>query len=307
MTEYQPLIAIFLGTYNGSRFIQEQLNSLKNQSHSNWCLYVSDDGSSDDTLDIVSKFIESVPNTIKILKGEQKGFCRNFLSMAENPNIKADYYAFCDQDDIWLPQKLAVSLKAIKPFDNQPCSYFSSTIAIDEVGVEFGLSQPRPKPPGFRNAIIQSIAGANTTLFNQKAKELFEKTPNTIHASHDWWLYQLVTGAGGKIIYTETSHILYRFHENNVIGPKIGNKWILNRISRVFASQFKDFNDKNIRALAKYSHVLNKENQEVLEKFIIARKASFFKRIWLFSQLKLYRHSFVNLLAFWVIILLNKA
>ena len=109
-----PLVAILMGTMNGAQFLPEQLDSLAAQTHQNWFLIASDDGSTDDTIRILKAYQAKWPAGKLIIKeGPKQGFCVNFLSMACDSAIRAEYYAFCDQDDVWLPTKLVVALQNI--------------------------------------------------------------------------------------------------------------------------------------------------------------------------------------------------
>jgi glycosyltransferase involved in cell wall biosynthesis len=100
-------VAILLGTYNGEKFLAEQLDSLENQTHKNWIIIASDDGSTDRTLEILQQYQAKWPvGKLTVLNGPKKGFCQNFLSLACNNIIRADYYAFCDQDDVWFDGKI---------------------------------------------------------------------------------------------------------------------------------------------------------------------------------------------------------
>ena len=111
-----PHICILMSTYNGEKFINEQLQSIENQTHKNWRVVISDDGSSDNTIAIAKQFQEKWGNNrLEIRTGPQQGFCLNFLSMACDTNIKADLYAFSDQDDVWMKEKLE---RAIHYFNN---------------------------------------------------------------------------------------------------------------------------------------------------------------------------------------------
>ena len=205
-----PLVAILLCTYNGERFLAEQLDSLEAQTHQNWVLVVSDDGSKDATVDILLKYQAKWPQgKMTIRNGPQKGFCQNFLSLACDPQIQAGYFAFCDQDDLWLPTKLAVALKNITKNQeaNEPYVYCGRTIYVDENLRKVGCSQLFSFPRTFRNALIQSIAGGNTMVFNPKTKEYLEKAGPVNHPSHDWWLYQLVTAVGGVVSETFSPRI----------------------------------------------------------------------------------------------------
>jgi glycosyltransferase involved in cell wall biosynthesis len=107
-------VAIFLCTYNGDRFLKSQLDSLLIQTHKKFVIYVSDDNSSDKTLEILYAFQQNHPDRlVYIFKGPGMGFSRNFMSLVANHNIQADFYAFCDQDDYWLPSKITTALEKL--------------------------------------------------------------------------------------------------------------------------------------------------------------------------------------------------
>ena len=127
-------LAILLCTFNGARFLPAQLSSLANQTFTNWRLFVSDDGSSDETLAIVAQYKDRLGvASVAIRSGPQQGFVRNFLSLACDTSIACDYFAYCDQDDVWEPQKLA---RAAAWLDTRPrhvpAMYCSRTMLIDE-------------------------------------------------------------------------------------------------------------------------------------------------------------------------------
>ena len=115
----EPSVLILMGTFNGEKYIREQLDSIAAQSHKNWRLVMSDDGSTDRTLEIARRWAEEVgEDRVDIVDGPRQGFAQNFLSMACDPSLNADFYAFCDQDDVWMPRKLEVALShlVILPF-----------------------------------------------------------------------------------------------------------------------------------------------------------------------------------------------
>ena len=185
-------MAILLCTYNGARFLAEQLDSLGSQTHQNWVVFASDDGSTDQTLEILRQYEAKWPaRKLTIRQGPQKGFCQNFLSLACDPDIKADYYAFCDQDDVWLPAKLEVALSNIvaNQSDGVPYLYCGRSKYVTENLKPRGMSPLFVFPPSFRNALVQSIAGGNTIVFNQAAKLLLEKVGPVYVPSHDWWSF----------------------------------------------------------------------------------------------------------------------
>ena len=107
MSKNSGTVAILLGTRNGAEYLSEQLDSFRKQTYKNWSLWASDDGSTDQTREIIGDFIASPEINGSLLYGPQQGFCANFMSLVANPEIQAAYYAFSDQDDVWLEDKLA--------------------------------------------------------------------------------------------------------------------------------------------------------------------------------------------------------
>jgi glycosyltransferase involved in cell wall biosynthesis len=216
-----PLVAILLCTYNGARFLAEQLDSLEAQTHQNWVVIASDDGSTDQTLEILQQYRAKWPSgKLSIRSGPQKGFCQNFLSLACCPEIKADYYAFCDQDDVWLPEKLSIALVNIA-FNQQlniPYLYCGRTNYVTENLKSCGISPLFVFPPSFRNALVQSIAGGNTMVFNVALKRLIENAGPLDVPSHDWWVYILVTGSGGGGILRSSGAYTLSTASQNISG-----------------------------------------------------------------------------------------
>lgn len=302
-------IAILLSTYNGERFLEEQLNSLIAQSHSNWTIYASDDGSTDDTLPILEKYKAKLgADRLVILVGPQKGFAKNFLSMVKNASIQADYFAFCDQDDIWLPERLSTAIATLQSApSNQPALFCSRTRLIDEEGRPIGLSPLFNKPTSFRNAIVQSIAGGNTMLFNRKAREILANTctEKTI-ISHDWWLYMLVSGCGGHVHYSPQPLVDYRQHGTNLIGSNSSFRDRLVRIGKVFEGTFREWNESNLLALSKLKGHLTPENLRVLEQFQECRQSSLFRRLKLINSCGLYRQTASEQLGLFIATILKR-
>ena len=247
-----PSVAILLGVFNGERFLEAQLDSLESQTLRHWKLYVSDDGSTDATLDIIHRY-QSKWGTDKIQyrAGPQKGFAQNFLSLACDPSIKADYYAFCDQDDVWLPEKLTVAIEHIarESSPGQFYAYGGRTTYTDEKLKPIGLSPLFVFPRTFRNALIQSIAGGNTMVFNQATKTLLEKVGLVPTPSHDWWLYRLVTDAGGVMYYDPNPYIFYRQHTDSVVGSNKYMHEINRRFCKLISGRYQKWIDINVKSL----------------------------------------------------------
>src|SRR5215813_12344308 len=129
-----PTVTILLCTFNGERFLAEQLASLERQTFKNWKLIASDDGSRDRTKSILLAFQKSCqPGKVEIIDGPQRGATANFLFQASAENLISEYYAFCDQDDVWAADKLDRAIDALKRTDSGiPALYGSRTRLIDE-------------------------------------------------------------------------------------------------------------------------------------------------------------------------------
>jgi len=176
----QPTVHILLATYNGARYLAEQLESIARQTHSAWTLTVSDDGSTDDTLDIVQRFATQVTQPVSLLQGPKEGsstanFC-HLVAQAPTDNVQ-DLYAFCDQDDVWHDDKLqrAVQWHAQHPSQSVRL-YCGRTQYVNEQLQPIGLSPSIKRPPSFGNALVQNIASGNTMVFSH-AVLMAQKNP----------------------------------------------------------------------------------------------------------------------------------
>lgn len=302
-------MAILLCTFNGSRFLKAQLESIESQAYENWFVVTSDDGSTDQTLKILQEYRSKWPvGKLMVHSGPRKGFCQNFLSLACNSDISASYYAFCDQDDVWLPTKLNVALMNITQNQdpNEPYLYCGRTTYVDESLRKTGSSPLFSFPRTFRNALVQSIAGGNTMVFNQKTKEFLEKAGPIKHPSHDWWLYQLVTGVGGVVFYDPEAHVLYRQHKDALVG---GNNSIIakaERVSMVFKGHFRKWGDMNVAALSSIKPLLCEGNNWTLELFKKMRNASLRDRLRLLSVIGLYRQTRYGSISLIIAVLFKK-
>ncbi len=288
------LVAILLCTYNGARFLAEQLDSLEKQTHQNWVVIASDDGSTDATLAILQEYQAKWPDgKLVIREGPKKYYPTNFLSLACDQNIRADCYAFCDQDDVWLPNKIKSALTQIQSIESKiPVLYCSRTTYVNEELQFIGQSPLFVFPKTFRNAIVQSIAGGNTMVFNQALKALFENISILNIPSHDWWAYCVVTAVGGEVIYDREPKILYRQHPGALIGGE--NKTLPARIERVIAllfGRFQKWNALNIAALEKIEPLMTSDNKKTFHLFKILRSANTIGRLRLVEVCGLYRQT----------------
>jgi glycosyltransferase involved in cell wall biosynthesis len=289
----KPLVAILLCTYNGANFLVEQIDSLAAQTYQNWIVIASDDGSTDQTREILQQYQVKWPTGKLIIRnGPQKGFCQNFLSLACDPEIKADYYAFCDQDDVWLPEKLNEALKVLGNKKNHTISlYCSRTTYINEVGDEIGSSPKFIYPKTFRNALVQCVAGGNTMVFNLAGKLLLEEVGPVAVPSHDWWLYQLITGNGGVVNFDQTPSVKYRQHPKSLVGENTSLVSKLDRLMMVLNGKFGLMISENINALESINHLLTPENLEMLQLFKKMRSGNIKDRFRIIEVCRIFRQS----------------
>jgi glycosyltransferase involved in cell wall biosynthesis len=308
-SEDPPKVAIFLCIFNGKLFLSEQLRSIENQTHKNWRLYISDDGNCTESLKILNEYKGRYgEDRVVIYSGPKSGFVKNFLSLACNTSIQADYFAFSDQDDIWESDKLERSIQYLKSVQKEkPALYCSRTIIVDKNNNAIGLSPLFSKPPSFANALVQNIGGGNTMLFNQSARKLLIEAGADIPViTHDWWMYLLVIGCNGFVKYDHQPSLRYRQHESNLVGCNITWQSRLLRVYLLMKGKFKEYNDKNISALLKINHLLTEENKKTLNEFIQLRKLNLNQRIYKIKNIKIYRQTLLGNLGLYAAILFNK-
>ncbi|MEZ3499129.1 glycosyltransferase family 2 protein [Pantoea sp. KPR_PJ] len=300
-------VAILMATYQGQDYILEQLSSIAAQSYPHWKLYVSDDGSKDNTLEIIKAFSLENKITIPVYKGPEQGFVKNFLTMLSCNDIKGEYFAFSDQDDVWHTNKLE---KALQWFEKIPAStpalYCTRTHLIDSEGKSIGHSPLFTRQPAFSNALIQSIGGGNTMVINKAARDIIVKAGIVDVISHDWWMYILISGAGGKVFHDIESTLDYRQHQGNLIGSNLGLKAKLLRLEKIFQGQYKDWNEKHIRSIDKNIDILSVQNRKKYYLFKEIHTGSFLKRMSAYFKLGLYRQSKMDSVGIFVSALFKK-
>jgi glycosyltransferase involved in cell wall biosynthesis len=301
-------VAILMCTKNGAAFIDDQLKSIADQTHENWSLIVSDDGSDDGTLAKLKGFAAVRPQKITIRKGPEKGVCVNFLSLANDPSIRADYFAFSDQDDVWEPDKLRRALACLACVRaDVPGMYCGRTELMGADKQSYGLSPLFTRLPAFQNALVESLGGGNTMVFNRATKKILEEAATLAVVVHDWWVYQLVSAAGGIVYYDPQPMLKYRQHSVNVIGSDGGWRGRIVRLRPILAGRFRDWNDANIAALEKLpAHLITPANREILQLFMKARRAPLLQRLYFLKKSGIYRQTLFGNFALSVAAILKK-
>ena len=237
------------------------------------------------------------------------GYAKNFLNALVSIDGYFDYYAFSDQDDIWHREKLE---KAINSLEGYPCNqanlYGSRTELIGKTEeIKLGKSIEFKKSPSFQNALTQNIFGGNTMMFNKYAFDLIcSSNINQKIIAHDWWCYQIISGAGGNIFYDKNIYLKYRQHNNNLIGSNISlkDKWL--RFCKVANGNFKIQNDHNLRTIINNQNLLTSNNQKTLTNFIKSRESFFLKSVFYFLKSGVYRQTLIGNIALFIGVVIKK-
>ena len=304
-------VLIAMTVYNAAANLDAQLRSIAAQDHRDWTLIVSDDGSQDGSAEIAQRFAQKAGARRAIVRqGPQEGFAENFLSIVRDGWEPGLSLAFSDHDDVWFPDRLSRGLRALAGVGaDTPALYCSRTIITDAALRPLRLSPPRPRAPSFRNALAQNIAAGNTILANPAAARLLHQAasrrPKIV--SHDWWAYQIVTGAGGTILHDDAPTVLYRQHAANQIGANDSARARMRRIGMILSGVYRRWNDINLAALTSASDLLTADNRVLVERFAAIRsRTRGLRSMTALRKLRLYRQTRASTAALYIAALFNR-
>lgn len=292
------LVDILLATYNGEKYIDALLASLSQQSFTDWRLIVRDDNSTDATIQRIEWFKKYINPNVVILPTESRaGIKGNFSLLMEYST--APYVMLCDQDDVWLPRKIAVSLDAIQKMDaSKPALVHTDLIVVDnnldtlaDSFLEYSGLEGRYSSD-FKSMLIQNVVTGCTVIMNRKLVELATPIPNSA-IMHDWWI-ALVSTALGNTVYLPDSTILYRQHGNNDTGATPFNAATVIRKmlnlkdihQRIVATQM-----QAAVLLARYVHQLSETDSVLLREYSELNKLSRIQRRFAIHRLGIDTHS----------------
>jgi glycosyltransferase involved in cell wall biosynthesis len=295
--------AILMCVFNGEKYLYPQLASINSQNEKNWSLYISDDGSKDQSIKILDEWKNKLrANRVEIRKGPRDGFAKNFISLLTDPEIKASYYALCDQDDIWYADKLTAAKQFLASCDTElPALYCSRTIFVDENDIIIEPSTAPSRALTFKNALVQNIASGNTMVINQPAHNLFVNCGPDINVyAHDWLIYALITGNGGNVFYDNNVYVRYRQHGENLIGMNSHWKNKLHRLIKLLNGEFSKWISANNSFLEQHRHLLSNENQLILDLFLNSTKYSGLKSVMHLLRSGVYRQNTYENMALYI-------
>lgn len=298
---------VLLATWNGARHLAAQLDSIAAQA--DWDrieLVASDDGSSDGTLALLAEAATKWRRgRFEVVRGPERGFAENFRSLMRR-KVTTPFVAFSDQDDVWLAGKLSAAAAALGT-DDAPALYCGRTLLVDAGDRELGRSPLFSQPPGFANALVQSIAGANTMVLNRAGFELVGRAAERSgFVSHDWFCYQVISGAGGRVVYDAVPQVRYRQHGDNLVGANTGWPARLDRLRRAWGGRFVEWNERNIATLRATEDLLAPEARRQLAEFESARHGKLLRRLQHLRQAGVYRQTLGGQISLWAAAALGK-
>lgn len=244
-------VLVLLSSYNGEKFISEQIDSILAQKDVEVKILIRDDGSSDSTLDIISKYNNE---NIEVIKANNVGATKSFFELIRLAG-DADYYAFSDQDDVWLDCKLSMAVNKLREYDIIPAIYCSNTLLVDK---DLNLIKKENKNPkiSLESALIKNYATGCTVVFNKELMKYLKMNTNVDVPYHDWWANLVALALGGVSIFDDNAYIKYRQHGNNVVGGS-GSFWLK------WKNRGKRFTGKKYRRDSISKEIIIKYNNEM--------------------------------------------
>lgn len=308
-----PLIHVLMATFQGGAYLRAQLDSIAAQQHPHWRLWISDDGSQDNTLAICQGFAsEHPPGRVQILRGPGKGSTANFFHLLTQvqADTEDDLFAFADQDDVWLPEKLARGARALQnlgPARDQPALYGALTRLVDENLRPAGLSALPRQPLGFGNALLQNVVSGNTMVFNAALLQRLRCIQPAHAVWHDWSAYQAVTGCGGLLHFDPTPCLLYRQHAHNLIGSQGRSRDKFQRLRMLFRGQYRTWGDQTEAAMSDLAPHLRPDALSTLQMFASMRHhPNPLKRLFIGCTGPLWRQTHAGRASLWLGLLLKQ-
>ncbi|WP_457786539.1 glycosyltransferase family 2 protein [Geobacillus sp. Geo 8.1] len=311
----ENLVDILLSLYNGERYLEPLLDSLLKQTYQNWKLIVRDDGSTDSSLGIIRNYIKRYPNKIVLIEDNKKlGPSQSFAELLNYSN--AQYIMFCDQDDIWLPKKIELTLNKMyeleSVYKNTPLLVHTDLKVVDEKlriidQSFFKFQHLNPELQDLNSLLIQNNVTGCTVMINAELKKLSMPIPKEA-IMHDWWV-ALVASSFGKIGYINTPTILYRQHSNNNIGArKYSFKYFFSRIGKLEDSI--QSNRKIIKQsklfVDLYRDKLSKQQYSLVYNFSTICNKGRLKRIHTLLKYKYRKYGKLRNIGFFVVLILAK-
>jgi len=304
-------VGILLATYNGEKYIKDQIDSIIKQTYHNWTIYISDDNSTDKTIEIINEYKKKLGEKIIIIENNSKFSSAklNFANVFEKVN-DADYYMFCDQDDEWDENKindLLINIKKQEKMNNEPILVYCDSKIVDsnmqviaDSLVEYA-NKELPSKNLMKHVLIENYFPGCAVMFNKKLKDKTVKIYKDCEM-HDWWI-TLTAALTGKIVFLDEPLHYYKQHGNNTVGAhkdedaiskvikrikklfdleKTKNNWkvyqntVLTQATELYNEFSKDnyVDEKKIEDIKKFIEIMKNENR--LKRLILLIRYRYF-------------------------------
>lgn len=289
-------VAILMATYNGEKYVGEQIDSILASSYQDFEIFIYDDGSKDNTMCILRNYESQYPSKLHAFQNENNlGVTINFLSALSRTTM--DYVMFCDQDDVWKPNKIGLALKRIRHMEaqigkNMPLAVFTdASIADQNLNVInpsfFRSSHLNPKKTDLAHLLMENKLIGCTVMVNAALRKVLQSSNLPGRAKyHDWWI-ALIASSFGKIGFVNESTLLYRQHEGNVVGGAGFLAYFKNRIANLQSQKeaVKSLERQAGEFLSLYGDQLGEEKREIIRQFAELDQLNFItKRSMLIHQ-----------------------
>lgn len=302
-------ITILMATYNGEQYLQEQLESLQKQNYDNWKLIVGDDGSKDRTLEILTGFQQQCPNQVEIIRNDPPTGSpkTNFMGLLKKADTS--YIMFCDQDDIWKPDKIQVTLECMKNLEKEQeipvlvhtdlSVYYNGTVIAES----FFEYQNLPPNEELNSLLVQNSVTGCTMMINRCLQKKMEEVSNcNSMIMHDYWA-ALIAVVYGRIGFVKEPTMYYRQHQGNSVGAKAsGNPlYLIKRLAkgrRHYKEQMKESMMQISAFLQTYerAYPIESEKKSLLEGYASLATRNKFYRMWFYTKNKVQKNGLIRLL-----------
>lgn len=300
-------VNILLSTYNGERFLEEQIRSIQAQTYTDWTLFIRDDGSTDGTVALIQQFVKEDQRIEFINENDRRnlGVIKSFHTLLMYQ--KADFYFFSDQDDRWLKDKLALTLEKAKEEDtSQPLMIYTDLKVVTQDLEVIYESMIRTQSHHANTQLVQELTEntvtGGTSLINHALAELWKGDEEIV--MHDWYL-ALLAAAFGKLVYIDVPTQLYRQHSDNVLGArtlsKRFKKWV--RPHTLFAVYWDLIKNSQKQARHLLHMPLSHSNRELIEAFVTIMDKPILERFRILKKYGLRKNKAFHTLVFTTLIL----
>ncbi|MES2268535.1 MAG: glycosyltransferase family 2 protein [Bacteroidota bacterium] len=306
MTE-TPQITILMATYNGAHYLAEQLNSLLAQTYVNWQLIIRDDGSTDKTIDIIKDYaVKHTHISLAEKRWPQKGACANFAALFDIAynDPKIGHIMFCDQDDIWKPEKLEKTMHAMQRVEKsnpgQPALIYGNFELMDSDGAFMPGQFKLKHSIHLRNLLSFNSVYGCTTMLNRALINRVAAIPATA-INHDYWI--ALVASIYKSDFINEPLLRYRQHGNNASGNVAGNNSMMSRLKRNFTAPDKELNNLKTRLIMfkdfydRYHNEMSKDDRKLLTAFLEAFNSGRFKVTMVMLTNRIFRNGLLQTLA----------